>query len=136
MSVGGIGGGGRGGRVGGPKGPSGKGGAGAAGRAGKAAGGTFGKVDRTESLVGPSGLAGSAEAQATDPVTSAALAIAKQLKNGELKDREEATRKLISDILREKLRMQSRALTTKIADALQDDPRLNQALERIWAKGQ
>lgn len=136
MSVGGIGGGGRGGRIGGPRGPAGKGGAGPAGKTGKAGAGTFGKVDKSESLVGPSGLASSAEAQATDPVTSAALAIAKQLKNGEIKDRDEATKKLISDILREKLRMQSKALTTKIADALQDDPRLHQALERIWAKGQ
>lgn len=136
MSVGGVGGGGRGGRAGGPKGASGKGAAGAAGKAGKAGGATFGKVDKSERLVGPSGLAGSAEAQAMDPVTSAALAVAKQLKNGELKDRDEATKKLIADILREKLRMQSKALTSKIADALQEDPRLNQALERLWQKGQ
>lgn len=133
MSVGGVGGGGRGGRVGGPKGAVGKG---AAGKAGKAGGATFGKVDRTESLVGPSGAAGSAEAQAADPVTSAAMAIAKRLKNGEFKDKESATKALVSDILKEKLRMQSMALTSKIADALQDDPRLTQALERIWAKGQ
>ena len=144
MSVGGVRG--PGGR-GGPKGPKGAGGPGGAGRAGK---GTFGKVDRTEKLAGVSreagvegasgvggagGVAGAAGVGPTDPVTAQALEIAKQLKSGQLKTKEEATKKFVAEILKEKLRMQSKALTSKIADTLQDDPRLNQALERLWAKG-
>lgn len=141
MSVGGIrGGGGK----GGPKGPK---GAGSAGRASK---GTFGKVDKTERLVGASGAAGTSEVSGTsgaggpggakgvaaaDPVTAQALEIARQLKSGQLKTKEEATKKFVAEILKEKLRMQSKALTSKIADTIQDDPRLNQALERLWAKG-
>jgi hypothetical protein len=132
MSVGGVRGGGKGGKAGGAKGPSGAGGAKAAG------GSTFGKVDRSESLVGVSGLVGSGNVgvQGSEPVlTAQALAIAQQLKRGELGSRGEATKKLVAEVLKEKLRMQSKALTEKIADALQDDPRLNQALERLWSKG-
>ena len=144
MSVGGVRG--PGGR-GGAKGPKGAGGAGGASRAGK---GTFGKVDKTEKLVGASREAGvsgasgvggvgaagaAAAASATDPVTAQALEIAKQLKSGQLKTKEEATKKFVAEILKEKLRMQSKALTSRIADSIQDDPRLNQALERLWAKG-
>lgn len=141
MSVGGIRGGGR---SGGPKGPK---GAGGAGRASK---GTFGKVDKTQKLVGASGAAGTSEASgvsgaggagaaaaaaATDPVTAQALEIARQLKSGQLKSKEEATKKFVAEILKEKLRMQSKALTSRISESIQDDPRLNQALERLWAKG-
>ncbi|PTL80516.1 hypothetical protein [Vitiosangium sp. GDMCC 1.1324] len=134
MSVGGVGRGGGKGRAGGAKGASGK------APAGKAGPSTFGgAVDRTAGLVGPSGLVGSGNVQgpqATDPITAQALAIAKQLKNGDFKSKDEATRKLIAEVLKEKLRMKSAALTTKIADALQDDPRLNQALERLWSKAE
>ena len=49
--------------------------------------------------------------------------------------RDEHLKKLVQEILREKLRMKSQALSTKIAEAIQDDPRLNQALERLWSKG-
>lgn len=144
MAVGGVRG--PGGR-GGPKGPKGAGGAGGASRAGK---GTFGKVDKTEKLAGvsreagvegassvggASGVAGAAAAAAADPVTAQALEIARQLKSGQLKTKEEATKKFVAEILKEKLRMQSKALTSRIADSIQDDPRLNQALERLWAKG-
>lgn len=131
MSVGGVGRGGGKGRAGGAKGASG---------AGPAKGAGFGgKVDKSESLVGPSGLVGSSNVQgpqATDPVTASALAIAKQLKNGNFKSKDEATRKLVAEVLKEKLRMKSATLTQKIADALQEDPRLNQALERLWAKAE
>jgi hypothetical protein len=134
MSVGGVGRGGGKGRAGGAKGASG---------AGPAKGASFGgKVDGTERLVGPSGAAGSGNVQGTqapqaaDPVTASALAIAKQLKNGDFKSKDEATRKLVAEVLKEKLKMKSAALTQKIADALQDDPRLNQALERLWAKAE
>jgi hypothetical protein len=68
-------------------------------------------------------------------VTSQALAIAKQLRAGEISTRDEATRRLVADILKQKLRMQSKALTQKIADALQDDPRLNGTLDRLWSEG-
>jgi len=132
MSVGGIRGGGR---SGGPKGASGKGGASRAG------GATFGKVDKSEKLAGASGLVGSGNvgeagpAAAADPVTAQAMEIARQLKSGQLKSREEATKKFVAEILKDKLRMQSKSLTQKVADALQDDPRLSQALERIWDHG-
>jgi hypothetical protein len=133
MSVGGVGRGGGRGRAGGAKGPTGK------ASVGKAAPTFGGSLDRTSGLVGPSGQVGSSNVQApqaTDPVTAQALAIAKQLKNGDFKNKEEATRKLVAEVLKEKLRMKSSALTTKIADALQDDPRLNQALERLWSKAE
>jgi hypothetical protein len=134
MSVGGVGRGGGKGRAGGAKGAAGKAPAGKAGAAGFGA-----AVDRASGLVGPSGAVGSSNVQgpqAADPITSQALAIAKQLKNGDFKNKEEATRKLVAEVLKEKLRMKSTALTGKIADALQDDPRLQQALERLWAKGE
>lgn len=136
MAVGGVKGGGRGGRAGGAR-----GGGGAKG-AGKASGAGFGgKVEgaggagKAEGLVGPSGAAASGNVGPVDPVTAQALELARKLKSGELSSKEEATRQLVADILKEKLRMQSRALTSKIAESLQDDPRLNQALERLWSKG-
>jgi len=134
MSVGGVGRGGGKGRAGGAKGPSGKAPAGKAGAAGFGA-----AVDRASGLVGPSGAVGSSNvqgAQAADPITSQALAIAKQLKNGNFKSKDEATRKLVAEVLKEKLHMKSAALTSKIADSLMDDPRLNQALERLWSKAE
>ncbi|MBX5483691.1 MAG: hypothetical protein IRZ16_17855 [Myxococcaceae bacterium] len=135
MGVGGVRGGGGRGRAGGAKGAG----------AGRVSGTGFsGKVEsaggagRTEGLVGPSSASGSANVGAlgpVDPVTAHALELAMQLKSGQIASKEEATRRLVADILKEKLRMQSRALTSRIADALQDDPRLNQALERLWSKG-
>lgn len=126
MAVGKIGGGGRKGGAGGVKGSA------PSGTAKRVEFG--GKVDRTESLSGPSRMAGSGNVTATDPVTAHALEIAKQLKAGQIKTKEEATKKLVSEILKEKIRMQSKALTHKIAETLQDDPRLSQALERLWSK--
>ncbi|MBL8917706.1 MAG: hypothetical protein JNJ54_02505 [Myxococcaceae bacterium] len=121
------------------------GGAGRAGAAGGASGaskaqGAFGsKVDRTESLVGPSGLVGSSNVgatAATNPVVAQALDIARQMKAGQIKSRDEATKKLVSDILRDKVRTQSRQLTEKIVEQLKDDPRLAQTLERLWNKAE
>ncbi|MHB8879165.1 MAG: hypothetical protein ACYC8T_36155 [Myxococcaceae bacterium] len=124
MAVGKVGGGGRKGGAGGAKG---------AGPVGKTGGTSFGgKVGKSESLVGPSGLVGSSNVAAADPVTAQALDIARQLKSGQIKTKEEATKKLVAEVLKEKVRMQSKALTQKIADALQEDPRLTQALERLW----
>src|SRR4051812_24095221 len=106
MKVGGSG------KKGGAGGVRGGAGAGGVGKAGAA----FGpRVDKAESLVGPSGLVASAGAHAVDPVTAQALDIARQLKSGQIKNKEEATKKLVADILREKVRMQSKALTQKIA---------------------
>ena len=133
MSVGGIRGGGGKGRAGGPKGASGKGAASKAGFGGKVSGAEG--ADASQGLVGPSGAAGSANVGGVDPVTAQALELARQLRSGEIASKEEATKKLVADILKEKLRMQSKALTAKIADQLQDDPRLQQALERLWQKG-
>ncbi len=133
MSVGGIRGGGGKGRAGGPKGASGKGSASKAGFGGKVSGAEG--ADASQGLVGPSGAAGSANVGGVDPVTAQALELARQLRSGEIASKEEATKKLVADILKEKLRMQSKALTAKIADQLQDDPRLQQALERLWQKG-
>lgn len=131
MSVGGVGRGGGKGRAGGAKGASGK---------APVGGSSFGgKVDKAESLVGPSGLVGSSNVQgpqAADPIAAQAMAIAKQLKNGGFKNKEEATRQLVAEVLKEKLHMKSSTLSSKIADALQEDPRLNQVLERLWSKAE
>jgi len=135
MSVGGIRGGGgnksgKAGGVGGAKGSTGAAGAKSTG------GSTFGKVDRADSLVGASGLVGSGNVQGAEPVlTAQALAIAQLMKAGEIGSKTEATKRFVAEVLKEKLRMSSKALTDKIAETLQDDPRLNQALERIWSKG-
>jgi hypothetical protein len=131
MGVGRVGGGGK------------RGGAGAAkggAPAGKAGGGSFGgKVGKSESLVGASGLVGGGNVgnvAASDPVTAGALDVARMLKSGQIKTKEEATRKLVGDILREKVNLKSKALASKIADQLADDPRLNQALERLWKRAE
>ncbi|MBI3180731.1 MAG: hypothetical protein HYZ28_01165 [Myxococcales bacterium] len=134
MGVGKVGGGGRKGGAGGARGA---GGAGGVAGVGKASGAGFaGRVERSESLAGPSGLVGSGNVQGVDPVTAQALDIARQLRAGQIKSKEEATKKLVAEVLRQKVRMQSKALTQRIADTLQEDPRLNQALERLWAKAE
>ena len=133
MSVRGVG---RGGKAGGARGASGAGGA------SKASGAFGAKVDKAESLVGPSGAAGSSNvggagpAGPTDPVTAQAMDLVRQLRSGQLKSREEATKKLVTDILREKVRTQSKKLTDKIFEQLKDDPRLNQTLERLWDRAE
>ncbi len=131
MSVRGVG---RGGRAGG----AGKAG-GASGPA-KAGGASFGgKVDKSEKLQGASGLVGSANVgtvAAADPVTAQVLDLARQMKQGQIKSRDEATKKLVADILREKVRLQSKKLTDKIVEQLKDDPRLTQTLERLWERAE
>lgn len=129
MSVRGVGGRGK---SGGARGASGAGGA------AKASGpsGAFGaKVDKTESLVGPSGAAGSSNVGTvapTDPVTAQAMELVRQLATGQLTSREEASRKLIADILREKVNNQSKKLTDRIFEQLKDDPRFSQMFDRLW----
>lgn len=130
MSVRGVG---RGGKAGGARGAS---GAGATAKTG----GAFGaKVDKAESLVGPSGAVGSSNVGSvgpTDPVTAQAMDLVRQLKTGQLKSRDEATKKLVADILREKVHTQSKKLTDKIFEQLKEDPRLNQTLERLWGRAE
>jgi len=129
VGVGGVRGGGRRGGAGGARGPSGS---------GKASGAGFSaKVGRSETAVGPSrevGTGGAVGAAPVDAVTAKALEIARLLKAGRISSRDEATKRLVSDILKQKLKMQSKALTQRIADALEDDPRLNQRLNRLWAR--
>lgn len=140
MSVGGIRGGGGKGAAGGAKGAGGKGGAGGAGKAGGAGGGGFaGKVDQSAGLVGPSGLVGSGNVgnvPGAEPLLATqAAGIAQALANGQIKTKSEATKKFVAEVLKQKLKMQSKALTDKIAESLQDDPNFNQRLDRMWSKG-
>ncbi len=126
--------------VGGIKGGGGKKAGGATGAGGsgpvRKGGATFGKIDRTEKLVGPSGQVGSGNVQGAEPVlTARAAAIAGMLKTGELKSKREATEKFVADILKEKMKLANKSLSEKIAESLQDDPRLNQALDRLWSQG-
>lgn len=101
------------------------------GKTGNNSGKDFGsKIDRLPSSGGVNSVGA---AQAVEPMKAQALEIAKQLKAGLIKSKEEATQKLVSLMLRERVRMQSRALASKISQTLQDDPRLNAALERLWA---
>jgi hypothetical protein len=67
-------------------------------------------------------------------LSTQALELARKLKNGEIATKEEATKQLVADILEEKLHLQSKALASRIAEALLDDPRLNKALDRLWSK--
>ena len=125
---------GRGGKAGGVKGPSSTGGP------AKAGGASFSsKVDKTQELIGPSGAAASGEVASVlsaDPVAAQALELIRQLRSGQLKSREEATRKFVEDILREKVRLQSKQVAQRIADQLKEDPRLSQTLERLWNRAQ
>ncbi len=114
---------------------------GATGAAGASkTGGAFGsKVDKAESLVGASGLVASSNVGAAapaDPVAAQVADLARRLKSGELKSRDEATKKLVTDILRDRVRMQSKKLTDKVLEQMKDDPRLNQTLERLWTRAE
>lgn len=126
-----------GGSRGGPKGPKGAGkAAGGKGAVGKAGGG--GPADRTErtaGLVGPSGLAGSSEVGG-GAVIEQAKQVARALKSGEISTKAEAARRLVAGILKERMDIQSKALEARIAEQLQQDPRLQQTLERIWQRGE
>jgi hypothetical protein len=121
------------------------GGAGRAAGAGRSGGpskakGTFGgKVDKPTSLAGASGLVASANAQsaaATSPVLAQVLELARLMKAGEIKNRDEATKRLVRDILRQKVRTQSKRLADEIIASLKDDPRMSKSLERLWTKAE
>jgi hypothetical protein len=124
-----------GGNRGGPKGPKGAGKAGGKGAVSKAGGGTFGKTDRTRGLVGASGLVGSSEVGGAT-VVEHAKQIARALKSGEIATKAEAARRLVAGILKDKLDIKSKALEGHIAEAIAEDPRLQQTLERIWQRGE
>jgi hypothetical protein len=135
MPVGGIRGGGGKGASGGAKGAGGAGGAGKAGGAG-GGGGFVGKVDSTATLVGPSGLVGADNVPGGEPLLATqAAGIAQALAHGQIKTKSEATKKFVAEVLKQKLKMQSKALTDKIAESLQDDPNFSQRLDRMWSKG-
>jgi hypothetical protein len=124
---------GRGGKAGGARGASGP------GAAAKAQGTSFGNVDKAQSLVGPSGAAGSSNVGlvgSADPVTAQALELVRQLKAGQIKSKEEATRRLVADILRDKVHTQSKHLAAKVFESLSNDPRMNQTLERLWKQAE
>jgi hypothetical protein len=105
----------------------------------KAAGQFASKFDRTHASASPSGLVGSsnvAATAATNPVVAQALDIARQVRAGQILSRDEATKKLVQGILREKVHTQSKHLAEKIFEQLKDDPRLSQTLERLWTKAE
>jgi hypothetical protein len=136
MSVRGV----RGGKAGGAGGARGASSPASAGKAAKAGPAGFGaKVDKAERLVGPSGAASSGNASgvaASDPVVGQVLELARQLKAGQIKSREEATKKLVADILRDKVRSQSKHLSDKVFQQLRDDPQLSQTLDRLWKRAE
>jgi hypothetical protein len=102
------------------------------GGTGKTSGPSF---SRASSADAASGATASGEVGGTDPVSAQAAAIAKALRTGEISTKAEAVQKLVAGILKDRLRISSKSLSRKISDHLQDDPRLSQTLERIWAKG-
>jgi hypothetical protein len=73
---------------------------------------------------------------AADPVAAQALELIRQLKTGQVKSRDEATRKLVGDILREKVRTQSKQLTEWIVEQLKDDPAKSRLLEQLWKRAE
>lgn len=119
---------------------------GAAGRSGgisgpaKAAGGGFSaRIDKAAGVgivAGASGGEGIEPVAAVDPVLAQVLALARQLRSGELKTPDDATQELVSGILREKVRLQSKLLTDRIVQQLKDDPRLSKTLERLWKQAE
>lgn len=100
------------------------------------------KVDGAQRAVGPAGASGASGVAQTgaagpvDAVTVQVLDIARQLKAGQIKSREEATKRLVSDIIREKVHTRSKKLTAQVYDSLSDDPRLQQTLERMWTSAE
>ncbi|MCL2012575.1 MAG: hypothetical protein FWG75_07310 [Cystobacterineae bacterium] len=72
----------------------------------------------------------------SDPVIAQAAEIVRQFREGAIKTKEEATRRLVANILREIVRTNSKTLTNKIAEDIEGDPRLQETLEKIWAKAE
>ena len=116
-----------------------KGGPGGGGKVGGASGKGFGaKVD---AAAGPkAALAGSvgstAAAAPNAAVAEIAVDIARMLKAGQIKTKDEATQRLVSEILKQRMKLHSKLLNQQVSEALQDDPRLSETLDRIWSKGE
>jgi len=125
------------GKVGGKKGAGTIHGAGA-GAAKKVGGPAFqAKVSGVEGIAPTLSLGeAGAVAGADSPVLARAAEIARQFREGAIKTKEEATRHLVANILREIVHTSSKTLTEKITQEIQGDPRLRETLERIWAKGE
>lgn len=83
-----------------------------------------------------SAAAASAKTAAAQAATAQVLELVRQLKSGELKSREEATKKLIADILKRKPRTTSKKIKEQVFGALADDPRLSKTLERMWDRAE
>ncbi len=60
--------------------------------------------------------------------------IAKALRSGEIASKADATRLLVSDILKERMNLEVKAIQSRIVDEIMDDPRLARTLELIWQK--
>ena len=85
---------------------------------------------------GPPGWWGRTTCTAAEPLLATqAAGIAQALAHGQIKTKSEATKKFVAEVLKQKLKMQSKALTDKIAESLQDDPNFSQRLDRMWSKG-
>jgi hypothetical protein len=111
----------------------------AAGAAKTSAAGFAGRVESTGGVSGAAGAgpsAGVVQAAPPDAVTAQVLDLARQLKEGQLKSREEATKKLVADILRDKVASKSKKLSQQVFEQLNDDPRLKQTLERMWSRAE
>jgi len=108
-----------------------------AGAAKKAAGPALARVQRVEPMAPAISLGEvSAAASPSEPMVARAAEIARQFRDGAIKTKEEATRHLVANILREIVQIRSKVLTDKIAQELEGDPRLRETLERIWAKAE
>ena len=110
--------------------------------------GTAGSPEHVEGdAPGSSGAAGpasteTAASRTASPLQDPALAsivaeargIVAELRLGRCDSREEATRRLVREVLARRLKLSGAALTRRVATALREDPRLGQALERIWSE--
>lgn len=149
MGLGGIRGGGRrggagkGGGASGTSGSSGAKGPSGPGKAGPASGGDFGgRVDKLQSTMGS--LATSGPGGVSDVVTAKALeiraALAAGLKSARDEEskkrlREKAERQLVEYVLEHEMRLKSRVLTNAIAQRINEDPDLGEAMNRILSPG-
>jgi len=98
------------------------------------ASGTFGA--KSAGAASGASTAAGARSAAMQAATAQVLELVRQLKSGELKSRDEATKKFIGDILKRKPRTSSKKLKEKVFEALADDPRLAKTLERMWDRAE
>jgi hypothetical protein len=70
------------------------------------------------------------------PIVREAILIAKELQEGRIGDKAQATGRLVATILKEKLGKnftKSKKVKQAIADTITEDPHLGRVLERIWS---